>query len=76
MLKLYAVNVWHRSEPRHCETIEFRTYSQQRAEALATESFPGCKAHTARVFMRGDWHEPSRDDEEPVRAVTEPNGSH
>ena len=44
MLNLYGVTVWHSSEPRHFETIEIRTYSTHRAEDLARESFPGCRA--------------------------------
>ena len=44
MLNLYAVKVWHSCEPRHFETIEVRTYTAGRAEDLATESYPGCKA--------------------------------
>jgi hypothetical protein len=57
MLKLYAVTVWHTSEPRHFETIEVRTYSANRAEHLATESYPGCKAHTSDVLVKGAWHD-------------------
>jgi hypothetical protein len=44
MLNLYAVKVWHSSEPRHAETIEVRTYTARRAEHLASESYPGCEA--------------------------------
>ena len=44
MLILYGVTVWHSSEPRHFETIEIRTYSTRRAEHLARESFPCCRA--------------------------------
>jgi hypothetical protein len=44
MLNLYGVTVWHSSEPSHFETIEIRTYSTHRAEHLARESFPGCRA--------------------------------
>ena len=44
MLILYGVTVWHSSEPRHFETIEIRTYSTHRAEDLARETFPGCRA--------------------------------
>jgi hypothetical protein len=44
MLNLYAVTVWHSSEPRNYETIEVRTYTASRAQHLARESFPGCKA--------------------------------
>jgi hypothetical protein len=44
MLNLYAVKVWHLSGPCHFETIEVRTYTAQRAEHLASESFPGCLA--------------------------------
>jgi len=44
MLNLYAVKVWHSREPRRFETIEVRTYTARRAEELATESYPGCKA--------------------------------
>jgi hypothetical protein len=57
MLKLYAVTVWHTSEPRHFETIEVRTYTAQRAEHLATESYPGCKAHTSKVLVKHAWHD-------------------
>ena len=57
MLKLYAVKVWHKSEPRHFETIEVRTYTAQRAEHLATESYPGCKAHTSNVLVKGAWRD-------------------
>ena len=44
MLNLYAVTVWHASAPRHVEMIEVRTYTVRRAEHLASESFPGCRA--------------------------------
>ena len=44
MLNLYAVTVWHSNTPRNVETIEVRTYSAKRAEHLASESFPGCRA--------------------------------
>jgi hypothetical protein len=47
MLNLYVVKVWHTSEPRYFETVEVRTYTAQRAEHLATESYPGCKAQIA-----------------------------
>jgi hypothetical protein len=57
MLKLYAVKVWRTSEPRYCETIEVRTYNARRAEDLATESYPGCTAHTLNVFVEGEWRE-------------------
>ncbi len=49
MLNLYAVKVWHSSEPRHFETIEVRTYTARRAENLANESFPGCMAAAERI---------------------------
>ncbi len=49
MLNLYAVKVWHSSEPRHAETIEVRTYTARRAEHLASESFPGCSASAKPV---------------------------
>ena len=32
MLNLYAVQVWHSSEPRDIETIRVRTYTARRAE--------------------------------------------
>jgi hypothetical protein len=44
MLNLYGVTVWHSSEPRHFEMIEIRTYSTRRAEHLARESVPCCRA--------------------------------
>jgi hypothetical protein len=44
MLNLYAVIVWHSSEPHYFEMIEVRTYNARRAEHLANESFPGCRA--------------------------------
>jgi hypothetical protein len=44
MLNLYAVTVWHSSAQRHFEMIEVRTYNSRRAEHLARESFPGCRA--------------------------------
>jgi hypothetical protein len=50
MLNLYAVKVWHSSGPHHFETIEVRTYTVQRAEHLASESFPGCKASAQLLF--------------------------
>jgi len=50
MLNLYAVKVWHPSAPRYGETINVRTYTIDRAECLATESFPGCIA-TARALV-------------------------
>ena len=43
MLNLYAVTVWHSSEPSHYETIGVRTYTASRAQHLARESFPGCR---------------------------------
>ena len=49
MLNLYAVKVWHLSRLRHFETIEVRTYSAQRAEHLASESFPCCIAAAERI---------------------------
>ena len=65
MLKLYAVKLWHTSEPRHFETIEVRTYSAHRAEALVSESYPGCNAHAARVFVDGAWYDSSNDNHAP-----------
>ena len=50
MLNLYAVIVWHSSEPRHFETIEVRTYNARRAEHLASESFPGCRAIAEPIY--------------------------
>ena len=50
MLNVYAVKIWHSSGPRHCETIEVRTYNARRAENLASESFPGCLAAAERIF--------------------------
>ena len=50
MLNLYAVTVWHSSEPRRFATIEIRTYSARRAEHLASESFPGCRAIAEPVY--------------------------
>lgn len=44
MLNLYSVTIWHSSGPRDVETIEVRTYTARRAEDLASESFPGCRA--------------------------------
>lgn len=44
MLNLYAVTVWHLTATRYVETIEVRTYSVRRAEQLARETFPGCRA--------------------------------
>jgi len=44
MLNLYAVKVWHPSAPRYGDTISIRTYTVDRAEYLATESYPGCVA--------------------------------
>ena len=67
MLKLYAVRVWHTSEPRHLETIEVRTYTAQRAEHLASESYPGCNAYAAREFVDGAWQHPTYDDQSPRR---------
>ena len=49
MLNLYAVKVWHNCEPRHFETIEIRTYTARRAEELAAESYPGCKAAASPI---------------------------
>jgi hypothetical protein len=49
MLNLYAVTIWHSSEPRRFATIEVRTYSARRAEHLASESFPGCRAIAEQV---------------------------
>jgi hypothetical protein len=50
MLNLYTVKVWHPSAPRYSETINVRTYTIDRAEYLATESYPGCMA-TARPLV-------------------------
>jgi hypothetical protein len=55
MLTLYAVKVWRTGEPGYCEIIEIRTYSAQRAQRLATESFPGCSARTLTAFVEGAW---------------------
>ena len=44
MLNLYAVTVWHPSAPRYGETINIWTYTIDRAEHLAAESYPGCMA--------------------------------
>jgi len=44
MLNLYAVKVWHPSAPRYGETINIWTYTIDRAEYLAAESYPGCRA--------------------------------
>ena len=44
MLNLYGVTIWHSSGLGHFEMIEVRTYSIQRAEHLARESFPCCRA--------------------------------
>ena len=57
MLNLYAVKVWHPSAPRYGDTISIRTYTVDRAEYLATESYPGCIA-TARLPV--DPPEPSQ----------------
>ena len=62
MLKLYAGKVWHTSQPRHFETIKVRTYNAHRAEHLATESYPGCKAHTSNEFVDGAWYDARHDD--------------
>ena len=50
MLNLYAVTVWHLSGPRHYETIEVRTYTASRAQHLARESFPGCRAIAEPIY--------------------------
>jgi hypothetical protein len=50
MLNLYAVTVWHSSAPRHLQMIEVRTYTARRAEHLANESFPGCRAFAEPTF--------------------------
>ena len=57
MLKLFAVNLWHLSTRDYSETIEVRTYTPERAEYLACESYPGCRARAERVFVRGAWHD-------------------
>jgi hypothetical protein len=49
MLNLYAVTVWHSSEPNHLQTIEIRTYSAHRAEELAGETFPCCRAVAEQI---------------------------
>jgi hypothetical protein len=54
MLNLYAVTVWHSSEPRHAEAIWVRTYTARRAEQLARESFPGCMAIAQPVGNASD----------------------
>jgi hypothetical protein len=46
----YAVTVWHSSEPRRFATIEVRTYSARRAEHLASESVPNCRAIAEPVY--------------------------
>jgi hypothetical protein len=61
MLKLYAVKVWHTSEPRNCEHVQVRTYTPRRAQLLALETYPGCNAHTLGVFIEGSWHCPAYD---------------
>jgi hypothetical protein len=50
MLNLYAVKVWHPSAPGYGETINIRTYTIDRAEHLAAESYPGCVA-TAQPLL-------------------------
>jgi len=50
MLNLYAVTVWHSSEPQQFETVEVRTYSARRAEHLASESFPGCRTIAEPIY--------------------------
>jgi hypothetical protein len=55
MLNLYAVTVWHASAPRHAEMIEVRTYTARRAEHLASESFPGCRATAEQVTVEADY---------------------
>jgi hypothetical protein len=55
MLNLYAVKLWHSSQPAHFEIIEVRTYSPERAEHLARESFPAYKAQTTAVLVDGAW---------------------
>ena len=47
MLNLYAVKVWHPSAPRYGETINIWTYTIDRAEYLAAESYPGCRGSCA-----------------------------
>jgi hypothetical protein len=54
MLNLYAVTVWHSSDPRHYETFEVRTYTASRAQHLARESFPSCRAIAELVHDCGD----------------------
>jgi hypothetical protein len=50
MLNLYAVTVWHSSEPQQFETVQVRTYSARRAEHLASESFPGCRTIAEPIY--------------------------
>jgi hypothetical protein len=69
MLKLFAVNLWHRSTREYSETIEVRTYTPERAEDLARESYPGCRALAERVFVEGAWHD-ARDEQSPELAMT------
>jgi hypothetical protein len=54
MLNLYAVQVWHPSAPRYGETINVRTYTIDRAEHLAAESYPGCVATARPVWEAPD----------------------
>ena len=62
MLKLYDVKVWRTGEPHNFEYVEVRTYTARRAQLLALETYPGCKAHTQGVFLRGTWRSPTQDD--------------
>ena len=57
MFDLYAVKLWHPSQPSHFEMIEVRTDSATRAEHLARESFPGCEAQTTAVLVDGTWYD-------------------
>jgi hypothetical protein len=57
MLDLYAVKLWHPSQPNHFEIIEVRTHSATRAEHLVRESFPGCKAEATSVLVDGTWYD-------------------
>jgi len=54
MLNLYAVKVWHPSAPRYGETINIWTYTIDRAEYLAAESYPGCRAAAQPLAYRAE----------------------
>ena len=69
MLKLYAVNLWHPCTLDYLETIEVRTYTPKRAEHLASESYPGCRARAERVLVNGGWHD-ARDEQSLKLAMT------